>query len=397
MLRNYWIDGDGRIGLTRIQAMLHRAACMSLLFVSAAVCCACVLIYPPECASQVRGPGEGLWHPGQIELPTQVTRALFAVVRIRERDMRFRMKVFETGDAASVARKAAGARDKEFTSNGGVIWPTFVSRPDLEKICSNTSASLSPGIYELCQAFKTTTCTAYPCDILTAPLASAATGVAVGRLPDGMVIILTAYHVAREAIEQHQRTGGQYTLAPVLVKELIVDYSSDPLQVPGTYHAATNVYLLANASEKDWHEGRDWALIGIPSSDSKGLIPIPLSSKNLKEGDPLWILGFPFRTQRATSHAVGYSDADGDFRVSYGLAVGMEDLGTHPPYVVTNADIVSGNSGGPLINSEGQVVAIVHNSLCKPDGEIDLSVERFCGVTLGTSVDAIDRKLLGYP
>lgn len=76
------------------------------------------------------------------------------------------------------------------------------------------------------------------------------------------------------------------------------------------------------------------------------------------------------------------------------MAVGAEHLGTHSPYVVTSTDIVSGSSGRPLINSEGQVVAIVHNSLCKPDGEIELGVEKFCDLTLGMSVDAVDRKLL---
>lgn len=133
----------------------------------------------------------------------------------------------------------------------------------------------------------------------------------------------------------------------------------------------------------------------MPSSGAKGLIPVPLSSKALNEGDPIWILGFPVRTLRPTAHILGYSDADSEFRVSYGLAVGAEDVGTDSPYVVTSTDIVSGTSGGPLINSEGQVVAIVHNSLCKPDEEIDLGVEKFCGLTLAMSVDAVDRNLLG--
>lgn len=372
-----------------------RIKSLTLLFLSTFLgIFACAQVPPNESASPVRGPGEGLWRPGQIELPAQVSRTILGVVRIRTRDMRFRLMLFKTAEAAGASRKAPHARDKEFTEDGAVVWPTFVSRPELEKICSTTSASLSPGIYELCQALKTATCTAYPCTIMTEPLASSASGVLVTRLPDGMDVVLTAYHVAREAIERQNRTSGQYTLAPVPIKELSLEYSSDPLQASETYHPVKDVYLLANASEKDWHQGRDWALLGIPSSEAPGLIPVAIASKHPEDGDPIWILGFPFRTKRSTARILGYDDANGDFRVSYGLAVGAEDLGTNPPYVLTNADIVSGNSGGPLINSQGEVVGIVHNSLCKPDGEIDLGVEKFCGLTLGTSVDAVDRELL---
>lgn len=184
-----------------------------------------------------------MWRPGQIELPDQVRRAFPSVVRIRARDIRFRLTVFETAEAASAARRVPHARDKEFADDGGVVWPVFMSRADLEGTCAMTSASLSPGIYELCQAFRTANCVAYPCKIMTNALASSAAGVAI---------------------------------AP-------------------------------------------------------------------------------------------------------------------------NADIVSGDSGGPLINSEGEVVAIVHNSLCKPDGEIDLSTTKFCGMTLGTNTDPVILRLLKAP
>jgi Trypsin-like peptidase domain len=345
-------------------------------------------------SSPVRGPGEGLWHPQQIGLPGEVSHAILGVVRIHDRDTRFRLTLYETADAASAARKAPQAGDKEFKTDGEIVWPLFLSRPGLKDTCSITSAALSPGLFELCQALKTATCTAYPCRVMTEPVASYASGVVVGRLADGMDVILTAYHVARESIERHQRTNGQYTLDPLQIRELEVEYSSDPLQTVGTYHSISDVYLLANASERDWHDGKDWALLGVPSSEAAGLAPVPIASKRPEEGDSIWILGFPFRTQRITAPTLGYDNAKSDFRVGYGLAVGSEDLGTNPPYVITNADIVSGDSGGPLINSHGEVVGIVHNSLCKPDGEIDLGVEKFCGLTLGTSVDAVDHKLI---
>lgn len=341
----------------------------------------------------VREPGEGLWHPGEIRVPEKVSGAFAGVVRILPRDMRFRLTLFQTEQAASAARKLPHARDKEYKDDGSLLWLVLMAQPDLEKTCSVKSATLSPGIYELCRALQKSKCAAYPCNITTEALASAAGGVAISRLADGTVVILTAYHVARESIERNHRTAGQYALSPVAIKELRIQYSNDSSHSPASYRVIRDTYLLANASEEDWHKGKDWALLGVPGSEAPGLKTIPLATQWPKEGDSIWVLGFPFRTERSTANVIGYQDADGGFRVSYGLAIGLEDLGPHPPYVITNADIVSGNSGGPLINSEGEVIGIVHNSLCKPDGEIDLSTVKFCGVTLATSFDALGNVL----
>jgi hypothetical protein len=341
----------------------------------------------------VREPGEGLWRPGEIRVPEKVTSAFGGVVRILPRNMRFQLTLFQTEQAAGAARKLPHARDKEYGDDGSLLWPVLMARADIEKTCSIESAILSPGIYELCQALQKSKCIAYPCHITTEALASAAGGVAVSRLADGTVVILTAYHVARESIERAHRTAGQYTIKPVALHELSISYSDDSSHSPASYRTVQDTYLLANASEEDWHKGKDWALLGVPISEAPGLKTIPLATQWPKEGDPIWVLGFPFRTERSTASVIGYRDADGDFRVSYGLAIGLEDVGAHPPYVITNADIVSGNSGGPLINSDGEVIGIVHNSLCKPDGEIDLGTVKFCGVTLATSFDALGHLL----
>jgi hypothetical protein len=354
---------------------------------------AAILSFANQNTLPAREPGEGLWRPGEIQIPGKVTSAFAGLVRIPSHNMRFQLTLFQTEQAASAARKLPHARDKEYKEDGSLLWPVLMARPDLEKTCSVKSATLSPGIYELCQALQKSKCDAYPCKITTEALASAAGGVAVSRLNDGTVVILTAYHVARESIERNHRTAGQYTISPVATKELSIEYSHDSSQSPASYRVIQDTYLLANASEEDWRKGKDWALLGVPGSEAPGLKTVPLATQWPKEGDPIWVLGFPFRTERSTAKVVGYRDADGDFRVSYGLAMGLEDLGTRPPYVITNADMVSGNSGGPLINSEGEVVGIVHNSLCKPDGEIDLSTVKFCGVTLATSFDALGNVL----
>lgn len=339
-------------------------------------------------------PGEGLWRPRQIALPGPVERALRAVVRIQPRDMRFQVTVLASPALARKARRAPGALEKKFAGDGATEWPVILSSSQLGSLCSRRSAVLSPGIHEICAAFRGGVCRNDPCQRLTQPVASSAGGVAVARLASGMDVILTAYHVAREAIEHSGRTGGQYTLAPVRVTDLVVSYSRDVEHPGAAYTTPADVFLLANASEKDWHEGKDWALIGVRASQAPGLLAAPLARKPPADGDPVWIFGFPFLTARDSARVLGYADASGDLRVSYGLAVGAENLGANPPYVVTNADIVSGDSGGPLLNAAGEVLGVVHNSLCKPDGEIDLGTVKFCGVTLGTRADMIPGSLL---
>jgi hypothetical protein len=274
----------------------------------------------------VREPGEGLWRPGEIQVPEKVTSAFAGVVRILSRDMRFQLTLFQTEQAASAARKLPHARDKEYKDDGSLLWPVLMARPDLEKTCSVKSATLSPGIYELCRSLQKAKCAAYPCNITTEALASAAGGVAVSRLLDGTVVILTAYDIAREVIERNHRTAGQYTINPVAMHELSIEYSNDSSHSPASYRVIRDIYLLANASEEDWQKGKDWALLGVPGFEASGLKTVPLATQWPKEGDPIWVLGFPFRTERSTANVIGYRDADGDFRVSCGLAIGLEML-----------------------------------------------------------------------
>jgi hypothetical protein len=75
----------------------------------------------------------------------------------------------------------------------------------------------------------------------------------------------------------------------------------------------------------------------------------------------------------------------------YRPAAGAEEHGTNPPLVFTNADIVSSDSGGPLVSSKEDWLGGSRNSVCIPEGEN--CVERFCDLLMGTSVDAVERKL----
>ncbi len=67
----------------------------------------------------VREPGEGLWQPGEIQVPGKVTSAFAGVVRIPSHDTRFQLTLFQTEQAASAARKLPHARDKESKEDVG--------------------------------------------------------------------------------------------------------------------------------------------------------------------------------------------------------------------------------------------------------------------------------------
>ena len=83
--------------------------------------------------------------PELIQVPEKVAQAFHSVVRIRPRNIRFRRTLFDTVEAASAARKLPHARDKEFSDDGTIVWPVFLVRAELEKICSETSVYANRG------------------------------------------------------------------------------------------------------------------------------------------------------------------------------------------------------------------------------------------------------------
>lgn len=186
---------------------------------------------------------------------------------------------------------------------------------------------------------------------------------------------LTNYHVVREEILAAGRDLGasepllcRFTSfeIPVIINDAILSWR--PLK---------QVTLLQNVSATEWGEGIDVALLQAADPPQAFL---PLSSAALRLGAPIWHFGFPFRTCRAAERlqSCGYRDADGSLRVSTGTVTEVR-----PYNFISNADSFSGNSGGPALNADGEVVGLVWNVF--PDTELDRRAHRFKGGTIYVS------------
>jgi hypothetical protein len=92
--------------------------------------------------------------------------------------------------------------------------------------------------------------------------------------------------------------------------------------------------------------------------------PIPFASNcHLAIGDPVFEIGFPSTVDRTHPRSLPIEDKNIDTkRWSKGLYVHRYFDGTdvnQQMYVGTTTDSLVGNSGGPILNSAGEVVSVV--------------------------------------
>lgn len=326
-------------------------------------------------------PGEGLYDPDSVSLPSGVEDAINGVVRARP-NVRFQMTVYAHPDSAAAARSAPGARTK-IPTDQGTVWPVLVDSATTSSLCASALTAAQTGFHEMCSVLEKNPCRQYPCTRQTARLQGSATGFFVGRRPDGGALVATNYHVAREVIERHGRTGGVDSLRTASTEpDLTVSVSQTGHHTAGSYRTTRGATLLANASEREWQEGKDWALAEIPASE------VPPSARMLRlseqapaVGDTLYALGFPVRTVRDLPKEAPYRNAEGDLRVSVGVVVDEDSAArakSEPTDILARMDATSGNSGSPVLNRHGEVVGLIrHHTHTK--GELDLNVGSYGG------------------
>jgi S1-C subfamily serine protease len=323
--------------------------------------------------------GEGLYRPSESGAPLPIIKALSGVVRVASK-IRFRLSLFGTSEEAAAARKKAGARDKQFLPEGGVIWPVIMARSDLHQLCADSAQSAQPGFHELCGA-ETAVKGPLPQTVMTSPVEGSGSGFVVGRLDNGDYIVATAYHVAREAIERNHRTRGVRAFRPESVSDLIVGVSRDRKHTDSEYIPVSDVRLLANASEKGWERGEDWALLAIGSKGLPPLAVIPIAKLVPMSGERVWVVGFPTRTRRQLPSDSPYHNASDDLRISSGIIVADADARkvSAASDLLSTVDGVAGNSGSVVLNDSGEVVGLFRHHTGK-DGELDLRIARYQGL-----------------
>jgi S1-C subfamily serine protease len=313
---------------------------------------------------------EGLFKREEIVMPPAVERSISAVVRVYS-NLFFNVRVFADRQALDNYEAAhPQARQKQF-ENEGTLWPVDTTFDSLTKTCAGGTRN-QPGNAELCGAFRTANCASHGCAFRTEPLAGSATGFVVGRTTSGDLVVMTAYHVAREGIERCKRTGGVYVARPEAIPDLAVQFNGQSMK--------RQVILLANASAEDWHNGRDWALLQIQGTAGMATDPLPIAAARPEKGERIWVIGYPTRTDRALPAHAKYLNAAAESRISTGLVV-AQPPGTEPrdrDDTFADADGVAGNSGSPAVDASGRVVGLFRAHTFYKDGE-DLRIVRFGG------------------
>ena len=100
--------------------------------------------------------------------------------------------------------------------------------------------------------------------------------------------------------------------------------------------------------------GRDLALVKIPGKDFPVL---PLAdSKAAKIGDPIHIVGFP---GVVLSHELLNQSSTVEASVTNGAVSGFKQDIANQPVIQTDAPAAWGNSGGPAVNTRGEVVGVL--------------------------------------
>jgi len=99
-------------------------------------------------------------------------------------------------------------------------------------------------------------------------------------------------------------------------------------------------------------EARDIALIKLPVARLSRLLLA--DSRNVEAGQPVTVLGNPFSRVGTASQGI--------------ISAVRELPGTAITVIHTNASVSPGNSGGPLLNSRGEVIGVITGRLRGSDG-----------------------------
>jgi hypothetical protein len=172
--------------------------------------------------------------------------------------------------------------------------------------------------------------------------------------------VATNYHLVTAEVEHHGRQRGVVG-QEVRCSSLRVELAQQEEDGRWSWREAEAVWLVAHPPEARaivpdergmGHLREDTALLRVEPAPPAWL---PLSTREVEVGEPVWMAGFPLRSARAPEarERLGYPDADGSLRVSRGQILARED-----GYLVTDLDGSMGSSGSPVLDQQGQVIGM---------------------------------------
>lgn len=104
------------------------------------------------------------------------------------------------------------------------------------------------------------------------------------------------------------------------------------------------------------HPSQDLAIVRVDPSEVPGkLVPIPIAKEKVASGNPIFAIGYP-----STYHGMTKTCTSGD-------VTGVDKFVDMPGYFEFSAEVHTGNSGGPIVDKDGQAVGVVTRG--KANGE----------------------------
>lgn len=180
-------------------------------------------------------------------------------------------------------------------------------------------------------------------------------GTGVFVTADGYV--LTSGHVIGNKKEATLLIDGKPVDADLVYIDSSVNDDNQPVrdaEHAGNVQQALEASLNSkeNRSILERHPERDFALLKIKAGE-RSFVPIPIAkSPQYQMGQDVYTVGFPM------SDVLGNKP-----RLTKGLINSVVGPKDNPDFVQVSADAQPGNSGGPLLNQDGQLIGLVEMSL----------------------------------
>lgn len=138
----------------------------------------------------------------------------------------------------------------------------------------------------------------------------------------------------------------------VVTNDHVIEDSPASISVYVGQEDAVSAHVLSTSSQKD--------ICVLELSYPVNIPPVKLSSSEAKQGDIVYAVGFPGASDTLSDKTAQTSD---EATITSGIVSAVRGLttsayGSSVSIIQINADLNSGNSGGPLFNSEGHVVGI---------------------------------------